>query len=98
MPAAGEILFDGQRLALDQVDQLVGEHGRLALALQAQVDGGRGAIMQVEGGPQLLVTELLRLAHLGALTEQAWRDDPTRRVFTVINAAASRWRHEHGVI
>lgn len=94
----GELIHDGQGVDLDQVDQLVGDHGRLVFAMVAQVDGGRGAKATLNDDPIAAMNEVLRLAHLGAFAEAAWREDPTRRVHVVINQAAARWKNHHGLI
>ena len=93
-----ELLADPSGLPLDQVDQLVADHGRLSFALTTvhRFADGQARTVHVNGDPALAVTQVLRLAHLGAMAEAAWREDPNRKVFTVIGDAQRRWVRIHG--
>jgi hypothetical protein len=91
----GEILQDdGRRLDLQGVDELVGLHRQKLFRLAFSV--GFSGQATLDGDPQALVSELLRLARTGAIAERAAADDGARRVNAVVREAASRWRLEMG--
>lgn len=92
--AGQELLAEPNGLPLDQVDQLVADHGRIGFALTTL--SGLSRTVHVGGDPALAVTQVLRLAHLGAMAEAAWREDPNRKVFKVIGDAQRRWVQQHG--
>jgi hypothetical protein len=96
----GEVLHDdGPRLDVGGVDELVGLHvkHRLSLAWDLPI-GGKQRCATLDDSPHLAVSELLRLARIGAIAEEqsnAAGDTPVR---TVVRDARRRWRLELGIL
>lgn len=71
------------------VDELVSLHLRrhFRLAFSVGLDGQA----HLGGDPQLLVTELLRLARIGAMAEEGCTVDPATSIATLLQGARARW-------
>ncbi len=77
----------------EAIDALVQVHVNKRLELAFTV--GREGHAYLNGSPQALVTELLRLARTGAVAEQAASQTPAARVGGVVRAAAAVWNVRH---
>lgn len=73
-----------------QARELLAVHRRHRLILRT----AQGHDLNANGDRHLLVTELLRLALLGALAEAAVGEDGDQRVRHVVRAAARTWTLE----
>ncbi len=83
-------LRDGSFIGPEHLDHILQIHADKRLELATTV-GLQGAV-DFGGSRQGLVTEVLRLARLGALAEQAARSDPATRVSTVVRSADAVWQ------
>lgn len=81
---AGEALLD-----VPAVDELVRLHLKKLFRLAFSV--GLEGQANLQGDPQLLVTELLRLARIGAMAEEECGVDPATSVATLTGAARYAW-------
>lgn len=88
----GELIIprDAGQLSVDQVRELIATHRRHGLILRT----AEGYDLCANGDRQLLVTEILRLALLGALAEAAAGEDGAQRVRHIVRAAAAGWALE----
>jgi hypothetical protein len=82
-------LAEGGAIGPEHVDQVLKVH--LDKRLQLATTVGLQGAMDLNGSPQAFVTELLRLARLGALAEQTARTDPATRISTVVRSADAVW-------
>lgn len=85
---------DGPRLDLQAVDELIGIHRQKLLRLAFSV--GMSGQAHLQGDPQALVSELLRLARTGAIAELEAKVKGTKPVRIVVSDARSRWTLEIG--
>lgn len=93
--ARGEILSDdGPHMDLQAVDELIGVHRQKLLRLAFSV--GLSGQVHFQGDPQAAVSELLRLARLGAIAELTGRAAGATTVRALVRDAAIRWRLEVG--
>jgi len=91
----GELLIDdGPQWGVQQVDELIGIHRQKLLRLAFSV--GLSGQVHIAGDPQAAVSELLRLARVGAEAELTARAAGETTVRTLVRDAAARWRLEIG--
>lgn len=95
MSPRGELLHDDvPRLDVAGVDEVIGLHRQTHLRLAFSV--GETGWAHLLGDPQALVSELLRLARIGAIAEAEARRDGKKPIRLVVDEARRRWRLELG--
>lgn len=87
---SGFTLAEGEAIRPEHVDQILVLHRDKRLQLATTV--GLSGFLHINGSDVAMVTELLRLARLGALAEQTRRTDPATRVSTVVRSADAVWQ------
>lgn len=87
---SGFTLAEGEAIRPEHIDQVLVLHRSKRLQLATTV--GLSAHLNLNGSDVAMVTELLRLARLGALAEQTTRSDPATRVSTVVRSADAVWQ------
>lgn len=87
---SGFTLAEGEAIRPEHIDQVLVLHRSKRLQLATTV--GLFAHLNLNGSDVALVTELLRLARLGALAEETRKTDPATRVSTVVRSADAVWQ------
>lgn len=77
-------------MAPEHVDQVLKIHAVSRLVMIQTI--GKAGQVHLNYSGEDLVTEILRLARVGALAETTARTDPTTRVAHVVHGAAEVWK------
>lgn len=91
---SGFTLAEGEAIRPEHIDQVLLLHRSKRLQLATTV--GLSGFLHINGSAVAMVTELLRLARLGAVAEQTTKADPATRVSTVVRSADAVWQLELG--
>ena len=83
---------DAAHWRIEEIDQLIGVHRQKLLRLAFSV--GLSGQVHVDGDPQAAVSELLRLARLGAQAELTARAAGSTTVRVLVRDTAAHWRQE----
>lgn len=94
-----EIIHDeGPHLGAGEIDELVGMHAKRAMSLAWDLTTSQPRAAVPGGDDHQLVTELLRLARIGAIAEAEAKSDGAKPVRVVVADARRRWRIELGIV
>jgi hypothetical protein len=96
MADADRTLTDVPSMDVDAIWQLVRLHLQHELNLAWELPQATPRAFYAGATPYDTVSELLRLAHLGAAVEAAARRDPGQPVSQVVNRGGRAWRTELG--